>query len=252
MKKQQYVAAVACLAAGVIGFVSVYATEKAQERKNEIAQEQTIVATEQISAASNELEAQSSKDAKKAIKKAQIAKSAEKEKKAEQEVKTEEPKKEPEVKPTVAAETMHFDAKKGIAWPIEGEILLDYSMDQTIYFPTLEQYRCNPALVLSGAVNDKVFSVTKGKITDVTENEVTGCTVKQDLGDGYTAIYGQLKELNFKKGDTVEAGQVIGYVSEPTKYYSVEGSNLYFELQKDGKSVNPKDYLPKLPMDTLD
>ena len=54
MKKQQYVAAVACLAAGVIGFVSVYATEKAQERKNEIAQEQTIEATEQVSAASNE------------------------------------------------------------------------------------------------------------------------------------------------------------------------------------------------------
>lgn len=252
MKKQQYVAAVACLAAGVIGFVSVYATEKAQERKNEIAQEQTIVATEQVSAASNELEPQSSKDAKDAIKKARIAKAAEEEKKAEQEVKTEELKKEPAVKPTVAVETMHFDTKKGIAWPIEGEILLDYSMDQTIYFPTLEQYRCNPALVLSGAVNDKVFSVTKGKITEITENEVTGCTVKQDLGDGYTAIYGQLKELNFKKGDTVEAGQVIGYVSEPTKYYSVEGSNLYFELQKDGKSVNPKDYLPELPMDTLD
>ena len=72
------------------------------------------------------------------------------------------------------------------------------------------------------------------------------------LGDGYTAIYGQLKELNFKTGDTVEAGQVIGYVSEPTKYYSTEGSNLYFELQKDGKPVNPKDFLPELPMDTME
>ena len=252
MKKQQYVAAVACLAAGVIGFVSVYATEKAQERKNEIAQEQTIVATEQISAASNELEAQSSKDAKDAIKKAQIAKAAEEEKKAEQEVKTEETKKEPEAKPTVAAETLHFDTEKGIVWPIEGEILLDYSMDQTIYFPTLEQYRCNPALVIEGAVNDKVFVAARGKITEITANEVIGCTVKQDLGDGYTAIYGQLKELNFKKGDIVEAGQVIGYVSEPTKYYSAEGSNLYFELQKDGKSVNPKDFLPELPMNTME
>ncbi len=252
MKKQQYVAAVACLAAGVIGFVSVYATEKAQERKNEIAQEQTIVATEQVSAASNELEAQSSKDAKAAIKKAQISKASEEEKKEEPEVKTEESKKEPEVKPTVAAGTLHFDTEKGIAWPVEGEILLDYSMDQTIYFPTLEQYRCNPALVIEGAVNDKVFVAARGKITEITENEVTGCTVKQDLGDGYTAIYGQLKELNFKTGDMVEAGQVIGYVSEPTKYYSTEGSNLYFELRKDGKSINPKDFLPELPMNTID
>ena len=155
-------------------------------------------------------------------------------------------------KPTVAESVLHFDTEKGIAWPLEGELLLDYSMDQTIYFPTLDQYRCNPALVIEGAVNDKVFSAAKGKIMDITENEVTGCTVKQDLGDGYTAIYGQLKELNFKTGDTVEAGQVIGYVSEPTKYYSTEGSNLYFELQKDGKPVNPKDFLPELPMDTME
>ena len=250
MKKQQYVAAVACLAAGGIGFVSVYATEKAQERKNEIAQEQTIEATEQVSAASNELESQSSKDARDAIRKAQIAKAAQEEKKDEE--KSGEPKKEPEAKATVAAETLHFDTNKDMTWPIEGEILLDYSMDQTIYFPTLEQYRCNPALVIEGAVNDKVFSAARGKITEITENEVTGCTVKQDLGDGYTAIYGPLKQLNFKTGDMVEAGQVIGYISEPTKYYSTEGSNLYFELQKNGKAVNPKEYLPELPMDTTE
>ena len=153
---------------------------------------------------------------------------------------------------TAAENSLHFDTKKGMQWPLEGEILLDYSMDATVYFPTLEQYRYNPAIVISAAVNDKINAVAKGKITDISENEVTGCTVKQDLGDGYTAIYGQLKELNFKKGDMVEAGQTIGYVGEPTKYYSTEGSNVYFELQKDGKPVNPKEYLPEMPMNTLD
>ena len=51
-------------------------------------------------------------------------------------------------------------------------------------------------------------------------------------GDGYRAIYGQLKEPNFAVGDYVESGHVLGYVAEPTKYYSMEGSNLYFALQK--------------------
>lgn len=60
-----------------------------------------------------------------------------------------------------------------------------------------------------------------------------------DLGDGYTATYGQLKELNFKEGDYVEEGQVVGYVSEPTKYFAVEGSNLYFEIDKDGVPQDP-------------
>ena len=37
-------------------------------------------------------------------------------------------------------------------------------------------------------------------------------------------------------------GHVIGYVTEPTKYYSVEGSNLYFELRKDGVPVDPIEF----------
>ena len=36
---------------------------------------------------------------------------------------------------------------------------------------------------------------------------------------------------------------MIGHVAEPTKYYSVEGSNVYFKLTKDGEAVNPLDYL---------
>ena len=39
-------------------------------------------------------------------------------------------------------------------------------------------------------------------------------------------------------GDYVESGHVLA-VAEPTKYYSVEGSNLYFALQKDGQPVDP-------------
>ena len=171
----------------------------------------------------------------------------------QEETQQEEEKKQDEEKTveTAATVTQHFD-KSSAVWPIEGDVLLDYSMDSTIYFPTLEQYRCNPAMVISGNVNDKVFAMATGKITDIQENEETGCTVIQDLGDGYTAVYGQLKELNFAKGDTPEAGQVLGYVSEPTKYYTTEGSNVYFQLKKDGKAVDPKEYLPQMTMDTLD
>ena len=147
---------------------------------------------------------------------------------------------------------LNFADTSKMLWPARGNVLLDYSMDSTIYFPTLEQYRCNPAMVISGNVNDKVFAMATGKITDIQENEETGCTVIQDLGDGYAAVYGQLKELNFAKGDTPEAGQVLGYVSEPTKYYTTEGSNVYFQLKKDGKAVDPKEYLPQMAMDTLD
>lgn len=140
---------------------------------------------------------------------------------------------------TAATPSLHFPTEEGLLWPMDGNVIMNYSMDSTIYHATLDQYKYNPAIIIAGDVNNKVYSVAKGKITSISQNEVTGTTVTVDLGDGYQAIYGQLKELNFDVGDYLESGHVIGYVSEPTKYYSVEGSNLYFELQKDGEPIDP-------------
>lgn len=145
--------------------------------------------------------------------------------------------------PTAAtAETLHFSADSDLNWPLQGDVILNYSMDKTVYFATLDQYKYNPAVIIAGAVNDRVNNVADGIITDISTNETTGCTVTVDLGDGYTAIYGQLKEVPNAVGDMVTNGSAIGYVSEPTKYYSVEGSNLYFALQKDGTPVDPVGY----------
>lgn len=252
MRKQQYIATVACLVAGVIGFVSVYATDKGKERKE--AEHNLAVETQQEAPASYEVKPKTSvEDATKKAQEQALKLAAQEQLKKEETQQQEEEKKQNGEKAveTAAAVSRHFD-KNSAVWPIEGDVLLDYSMDSTIYFPTLEQYRCNPAMVISGKVNDKVLAMAQGKITDIQENEETGCTVVQDLGDGYTAVYGQLKELNFAKGDTPEAGQVLGYVSEPTKYYTTEGSNVYFQLKKDGKPVDPKAYLPQMAMDTLD
>ena len=60
---------------------------------------------------------------------------------------------------------------------------------------------------------------------------------------GYELFYGQLKEVPVKAGDYVDAKTVLGYVGQPTKYYSVEGCNVYFEMRKDGQPVNPMEYL---------
>ncbi len=153
------------------------------------------------------------------------------------------PETEPEEAPVSVTEpSLHFSADSELMWPMDGNVIMNYSMESTIYHATLDQYKYNPAIIIAGEVNNKVYAVAQGQITDISQNEVTGMTVTVDLGDGYQVIYGQLKELNFEVGDYLEAGHVIGYVSEPTKYYSVEGSNLYFEMQKDGAPIDPIAY----------
>ncbi len=138
---------------------------------------------------------------------------------------------------------LHFDGANDMKWPLMGNVIMNYSMDQTTYFATLDQYKYNPAIVIQGNVNDKVISVADGKVSNIETNEVTGCTVTVDLGDGYSAVYGQLKEVEFGAGDHVAVGDTIGYVNAPTKYYSVEGPNLYFQMLKDNKSVDPMEFL---------
>ena len=38
-------------------------------------------------------------------------------------------------------------------------------------------------------------------------------------------------------------GDLLGYVAEPTKYYAVEGTNVFFEFLKDGVPVDALDFL---------
>ena len=58
-----------------------------------------------------------------------------------------------------------------------------------------------------------------------------------------SAEYGQLKDIRVKEGTMVNAGEVIAKVAEPTSYYTLEGTNLYFQMEKDKKSVDPLKYL---------
>ena len=139
--------------------------------------------------------------------------------------------------------SVSFNEDSKLLWPVNGTILLNYSMDKTVYFSTLDQYKYNPAVIISGAEGDQVISATTGIVKSIDVTAETGTTVNIDIGNGYELFYGQLKEVPVKVGDYVEAKTVLGYVSQPTKYYSVEGCNVYFEMRKDGQPVNPVEYM---------
>ena len=140
-------------------------------------------------------------------------------------------------------EQFAFADDSRLIWPVDGDVILNYSMDKSIYFSTLNQYKYHPAIVISAEVGSEVRCAARGEVTDISVNEETGTTLTMDIGSGYQAIYGQLKEVTVEEGDTVESETVIGYVSEPTKYYTLEGSNLYFQLLKNREPVNPMDYM---------
>lgn len=143
-----------------------------------------------------------------------------------------------------AVTKLNFSEDTLMEWPVHGSILRDYNMDQTVYYATLDQYKLSPSIVVGAEEGAPVTCSVKGKVYSVEEDPQTGTTLTMELGDGYQAVYGQLKDLTVKEGDTVEKGTVIGYINAPTRYYSSEGSNLYFSMKKNGEPVDPVAYLP--------
>lgn len=140
---------------------------------------------------------------------------------------------------TAMQPALTFSDSDTLIWPVVGNILVNYSMDKTIYFPTLQQYKYNPAIVIQANEGDLITSASAGKVISVFTDPQIGNGITMELGGGYEATYGQLANILVSEGSYVAAGDVIAEVAAPTKYYSIEGTNVYFKLTKDGEPVNP-------------
>ncbi len=144
---------------------------------------------------------------------------------------------------TTVQPTLDFKEGDGLVWPIVGDVLINYSMDKTVYFPTLEQYKYNPAIIIAANKGENITAAANGRVTSVGYDPIIGNMVVMDLGNGYELTYGQLENITVSEGSYVSVGDGIGTVAAPTKYYSTEGTNVYFKLAKDGEPVNPMERL---------
>lgn len=134
---------------------------------------------------------------------------------------------------------LSFSQEEGLVWPIVGKVLINYSMDKTVYFPTLQQYKYNPAIMIAAAEGENITAAADGRVTSVYHDAQYGNCISVDLGDGYELTYGQLGNIALKEGDYMQVGDIIGTVAAPTKYFAAEGTNVYFKLTQDGEPCDP-------------
>lgn len=132
-----------------------------------------------------------------------------------------------------------FDEEAGLLWPVKGDVIMKYSMSNTVYFKTLAQYKCNPAIMIATKVGTNVKAAADCRVTKVEKDHQLGTLVTTDIGDKYKIVYGQLDNVSVNKGDELSEGDIIGSVAKPTKYYTKEGSNLYFQVREGEKTVDP-------------
>ena len=128
-------------------------------------------------------------------------------------------------------EELSFSEEEKLLWPVVGNILINYDMENPVYFSTLDQYKLSPAIVIQAKQGQNIYSAARGKVTKIEKTPELGNVITMDIGSGYEISCGQLSNLQIKEGDTVEKGAYIADVAAPTKYYSVEGCNLYFQCK---------------------
>ena len=150
------------------------------------------------------------------------------------------PGKAPEEAKAKQAEALTF------AYPLQGEVVLPYSIDHAIYDPTLEQYRTNASVSLSAEQGDVVKAAAAGTVKQVTEDAEAGNLIVIEHAAGWLTTYGQLEEaVKVKEGEQVAQGQTIGTVAMPTKYGAALGAHLEFAMEQNGETKNPTDHLKK-------
>lgn len=137
----------------------------------------------------------------------------------------------------------YFSENNILTWPVRGEIIMEYSMDSPIYFNTLQQYGYSDGIIIQAERGMPVYSSADGTVKSVDYTDEHGWTVSVDLGNGYLATYGQLADIQVSEGDNIVTGAMIAEVAVPTKFYSLEGDNVYFSLQKDNGYLDPLEYL---------
>ena len=130
--------------------------------------------------------------------------------------------------------------------PLSGEIIKGFSIDTPIYSKTLDQYMVHGGVDIAAPKDTQVKAIADGTVTNVYTDDKYGVTVEINHGNGISAIYASLSTGDLVEiSDVVKKGQVISGVGEGSLFESMDESHLHFEVWKDGKPIDPTEYLPK-------
>lgn len=123
------------------------------------------------------------------------------------------------------------------------EVVKDYSMDMVIYNLTLDQYMTHPGMDIQAPTGTNVKASAQGTVTDVYTDDAYGITIEITHNNGYISRYANLStDSMIEKGDSVKQGQVISTIGKSALYESMEKAHLHFEMEKDGKLLNPSKF----------
>jgi murein hydrolase activator len=133
-----------------------------------------------------------------------------------------------------------LEALRGrLDWPVRGPVVAPFGKFK---HPEFSAEVVRKGIDIGAPIGEEIKAVEKGRVVYADRFSGYGKMVILDHGERYYTVYGHLSEILKKLGDTVTRGEILGRAGDND---SLAGSTLYFEIRKDGHSLDPVPWLIK-------
>jgi septal ring factor EnvC (AmiA/AmiB activator) len=133
-----------------------------------------------------------------------------------------------------------LDAMRGkLEWPVKGEVTSGFGKAKHREFAAEVFHK---GIAIEAPLGQQIKSVERGKVVFADRFAGYGKMVIVDHGERFYTIYAHLSEMLKKQGDEIRRGEILGLVGESD---SLAGAKLYFEIRKDGRSIDPVPWFRK-------
>ncbi len=127
--------------------------------------------------------------------------------------------------------------------PVKGNITKKFAYDNLVFMKTLNQWSTHFGVDISGKIGDDVVAAIKGTVENTYKDPLLGNCVKIKCDRDIMCIYaGLVNTTTVKKGDAIEAGELIGQIGNTASCEATEDPHLHFEVWVKDAPKNPEPY----------
>jgi septal ring factor EnvC (AmiA/AmiB activator) len=124
-------------------------------------------------------------------------------------------------------------------WPVKGELISGFGKAR---HREVAAEVFHNGIDIEAPMGEEVKAVEKGTVVFADRFSGYGRMVIVDHGERYYTIYAHLSEILKRNGDAVNRGEALGRTGDSD---SLSGAKLYFEMRKDGRSIDPVPWFAK-------
>ena len=160
----------------------------------------------------------------------------------------------PTTKPDDTKPTVKDETAPELSLPVSGKLTKQHSVDIQVFSQTMQDWRVHLGIDISTEENAPVCAAADGKVEQIWEDPMMGwCVALSHTGECVTVYKNLGAEMaeGLAVGNTVQKGQLLGYVGDSAMLEIAEEPHLHMEMTVKGLQVNPLEYFSAAVIKTL-